>query len=110
VRAANDLGASILIILTESGTTGRLVAKYRPRVPIICVTDNICTANFLLLTRAILPLLVKSMVGSDQLIQMAMDYAKKIGVAKSGGVAIIVQGTLEGNPGNSNVLKVLPIM
>jgi len=110
VRAANDLGASILIILTESGTTGRLVAKYRPRVPIICVTDNICTANFLLLTRAVLPLLVTSMVGSDQLIQLAMDYAKKIGVAKSGNVAIIVQGTLEGNPGNSNVLKVLPIM
>jgi len=110
VRAANDLGASVIIVLTESGGTARLVAKYRPRVPIICVTNDQNTANFLLLTRATLPLLVTSMVGSDHLISVAMDHAKKAGFAKPGSSAVIIQGTLEGNPGNSNLLKVLPII
>jgi len=110
VRAANDLGASVIIVLTESGSTARLVAKYRPRVPIICVTNNQNTANFLLLTRATLPLLVTSMVGSDHLINVAMEHAKKAGFAKPGSSAVIIQGTLEGNPGNSNLLKVLPII
>jgi len=110
VRAANDLGASVIIVLTESGGTARLVAKYRPRVPIICVTNDQNTANFLLLTRATLPLLVTSMVGSDHLISVAMEHAKKAGFAKPGSSAVIIQGTLEGNPGNSNLLKVLPII
>jgi len=50
------------------------------------------------------------MVGSDQLIIEAMEHAKKIGIAKPGSLAVIIQGTLEGNPGNSNLLKVLPIV
>jgi len=110
VRAANDLSASVIITLTESGGTSRLIAKYRPRVPIICVTSSQETANFLLLSRATLPIVVPSMLGSDHLINEAMDYAKKLGISKPGSLAVIVQGTLEGNPGNSNLMKVLPIL
>jgi len=110
VRAANDLHASVIITLTESGSTARLVAKYRPRIPIICVTSSPDTAHFLLLSRATLPIVVSSMFGSDQLIATAMDHAKKLGIARSGTLAVIVQGTLEGNPGNSNLMKVLPIL
>jgi pyruvate kinase len=110
VRAANDLGASVIITLTESGSTARLVAKYRPRVPIICMTNDENTANFLQLSRATLPIIVPSMVGSDQLIRDAMQEAKNRGISKVGSLAVIVHGTLEGNPGNSNLLKVLPIL
>jgi pyruvate kinase len=109
VRAANDLGASVIIVLTESGSTARLVAKYRPRVPTVCVTHTHETANFLLCSRACLPVVVPSMVGSDHLIADAMDHSKKIGIAKSGTLAVVVQGTLEGQAGNSNILKVLSI-
>jgi pyruvate kinase len=109
VRAANDLGASVIITLTESGSTARLVAKYRPRVPIICMTNSTDTSSFLLCSRACLPVLVPSMVGSDNLISDAMEYAKKTGVAKSGSLAVVIQGTLEGQAGNSNILKVLSI-
>jgi len=110
VRAANDLAASVIVVLTESGQTARLVAKYRPRVPVICVTSSVDTANFMLLSRACLPMVVPSMLGSDQLISSAMEYAKKIGLSKPGNLAVVIQGTLEGNPGNSNTLKVLPIL
>jgi len=109
VRAANDLGASVIITLTESGSTARLVAKYRPRVPIICVTNAMETSSFLGCSRACLPVLVPSMVGSDQLILDAMEYAKKMGISKPGSLAVVIQGTLEGQTGNSNILKVLNI-
>lgn len=109
VRAANDLKASVIITLTESGSTARLVAKYRPRVPIICVTNSADTASFLICSRACLPIVVPSMLGSDHLIAEAMEYSKKIGVSKSGDLAVVVQGTLEGQAGNSNILKVLNI-
>ena len=35
--AALDLGASALITATKSGHTARMVAKYRPRAPIIAL-------------------------------------------------------------------------
>jgi len=109
VRAANDLGASVIIVLTESGSTARLVSKYRPRVPVLCVTNAEHTANFLLASRATVPVQVQSMVGSDKLILDAMEDCKKRGFAKAGSIAVIVQGTLEGLTGHSNILKVLTI-
>ncbi|KAF3335340.1 Pyruvate kinase [Carex littledalei] len=37
VRTANKAKASLIVVLTRGGTTARLVAKYRPRVPIMSV-------------------------------------------------------------------------
>jgi pyruvate kinase len=35
VAAASEQNASAIIVLSTSGNTGRLISKYRPRVPII---------------------------------------------------------------------------
>ncbi len=35
VAAANEQGASALLVLSTSGETARLISKYRPRVPIL---------------------------------------------------------------------------
>ena len=55
-------------------------------------------------------MLVDSMKVSEALIEQAMAFAKKLGISKEGSLAVVIQGTLEGNPGNSNLLKVLPIL
>lgn len=38
VKTAIDLGAAMVVVLTETGTTARLLAKYRPDVPILAFT------------------------------------------------------------------------
>ncbi len=38
VKTAIDMGAKMMVVLTESGTTARLVAKYRPEQPILVLT------------------------------------------------------------------------
>lgn len=35
VAAAQEQGASAILVLSTSGNTARLISKYRPRVPII---------------------------------------------------------------------------
>mgnify|MGYP002214556518 CR=1 FL=1 len=40
VKTAMDMNAKMLIVLTESGNTARLVAKYRPEQPILVLTPN----------------------------------------------------------------------
>jgi len=109
VRAANDLKAAVIVVITETGYSARLVCKYRPRVPVICITNSDSTANFLLCTRAAVPYVVPSIKGSEQLILQAMGKALGLGLAKSGSLVVVVQGVVEGVPGNSNSLKVLTI-
>jgi len=45
VAASARCQASAIIVLTNSGTTARLVSKYKPRCPIIMVTKNAQTAR-----------------------------------------------------------------
>ncbi len=37
VRAADKLGAALIIVFTGTGRTARIVAKYRPPVPVLAV-------------------------------------------------------------------------
>jgi len=109
VRASIDLNASLIITITETGTTSRLVCKYRPKVPVFCVTNSQYTAHFLLLSRGAIPFVVPSLSGTDHLVNEAMEKAKTLNLCKSGSLVIVVAGTLEGVPGNSNSLKVLTV-
>lgn len=45
VKTAIDLDASMVVVLTETGTTARLLAKYRPNMPILAFTAAPDTAR-----------------------------------------------------------------
>jgi len=109
VRVANDLSASIILVITETGSSARLVCKYRPSVPVLCITNSKSTANFILLTRGTIPFVVSNIKGSDQLILQGMGKALGLGLAKSGSLVVVIHGVIEGVSGNSNSLKVLAI-
>jgi pyruvate kinase len=56
VRVANDLEADLILTISETGRTTRLICKYRPRVPVVCITNSAATANYLVFVRAAIPL------------------------------------------------------
>jgi hypothetical protein len=60
VRACNDLGAALVIVISETGYTARLCAKYRPHVPVICVTSNSDVATYLTLSRGVIPIVCRT--------------------------------------------------
>lgn len=55
VNAAHEQGAKAIIVLTRSGNSARLIAKYRPSVPIIVITRNPQTARQVHLNRGCFP-------------------------------------------------------
>lgn len=109
VKASYDLKAALIICLTESGNTARLVAKYRPAVPILTITANEHVAKQALAVRGLFPLLVGSMVGTDSLIHRAMMAAQKLEMCQIGDYVVITSGVTEAVSGATNMLKIVQV-
>jgi len=109
VKAATDLKAALIICLTESGNTARLVAKYRPHASILTITANEQVARQCLAVRGLFPLLVGSMVGTDSLIHRAVMAAQKLEMCKIGDYVVITSGVKEAVTGATNMLKVIQV-
>jgi pyruvate kinase len=59
---ASRIGADVIATLTASGRTARLVAKYRPRQPILAASYRVETYRRLALVRDVTPMVVPSSV------------------------------------------------
>nr|AIT70046.1 pyruvate kinase [Campylaephora kondoi] len=107
VKTAYDLNAAMILCLTETGNTAKLVCKYRPTSPVICVTSNESTARNLLLYRGAFPFVVGSMVGTESLIARVLNRCTKAGLCKKGDLVVLVSGMREGVSGGTNILRVI---
>jgi len=109
VATAIDLQASLIITLTETGLTSRLVCKYRPPMPVICITTWHHTVQQLMVTRGTYPILVESLIGTDGIVERALQQSLDRGIIKKGDRIIVISGIMEGVPGKTNGLKVLTV-
>jgi len=111
VRSANDLKAALIIVLTETGGTGRMVCKYRPRVPVLVITEHERTAEYLMFTRGTVPLVLPKDAkgGETKRVSQGMEWAKQRGLCKSGDLVVVTLGVVEGVSGASNSFKILTV-
>jgi len=110
---SSDIGA--IFVLTTSGTTTRLVSKYRPRCPIITVTRSSHTARTSHLYRGSYPLVYETdraqgewQEDVDARILWAMDQARSMGLVKAGMNVIAIQGWKQGM-GSTNTMRILTV-
>merc|ERR1740122_834964 len=114
VQASYGVRAAAIISLTTSGTTARMLAKYRPNCPIVSVTRFPQVARQLQLHRGVIPLLYKDERAEDwskdvdERVQYGVDYGKKYGFIKSGQQVICVTGWRQG-AGSSNTVRILKV-
>jgi pyruvate kinase len=108
VKTSWDLNSSLIIALTESGSTSRLVSKYRPHVAILCVTPHAKVARQALVSRGIIPFLCEKFNGSnnEKQMQVAIEWAKEKGLILEGEIVVIVAGVVEGVQGSTNMMRV----
>merc|ERR1719247_836818 len=108
--ATIDASCTLIVVLTETGSTARLVAKYRPRVPILAITASQTTVRQLGVVRGVIPVLTASFVGTDSVITKALKHAVQDGMCKTGDQVVAVHGTQEESAGHSNLLKVVTVL
>eukprot|EP00744_Colponema_vietnamica_P001568 GILI01002586.1.p1 GENE.GILI01002586.1~~GILI01002586.1.p1 ORF type:complete len:529 (+),score=205.88 GILI01002586.1:236-1588(+) len=109
VKTALDMEVKLILVLTETGYSARMVAKYRPVQPILALSASESAIRQLQVTRGTLGLRVPSFQGTDMLIRNALNSAKQMGLCDSGDVVVAVHGMREEVPGHSNLLKIIHV-
>ncbi|MCJ7509060.1 MAG: pyruvate kinase [candidate division Zixibacteria bacterium] len=103
---AYDLKAKAIMTCTVSGSTSRMVSKYRPSVPVLALTPKADTARRLSLVWGVYPVLVKELRDADDIIKKSMSIAKQMRLAKSGDVFVITAGVPIAASGTTNLIKI----
>ena len=107
VSAAMDLGAAAIVTVTKSGTTARMISRYRPECPIISCTTSEVICRQMALSWGVIPLMCEeTMTNTDDLIHLAVEKAVEAGLLKNGDLAVITAGVPLGVSGTTNLMKV----
>lgn len=105
-RSVLHTGAKAIVAFSESGYTGRMVARYRPRVPILVLTPSKETFGKSLITYGCTPVLV----GRIRTLADAQKFARKAlvvrGLAEKGDTFVLGAGIPFGKPGATNLMLV----
>merc|ERR1711990_516203 len=109
VKTTVDSNVKLIVALTETGSTARIIAKYRPKCPILSITASDSTARQLLTARGVVVVLTASFVGTDSVITKALAHAKALGIVKKDDSVVAVHGTKEECPGHSNLMKMVVV-
>ncbi|KAI3984641.1 hypothetical protein MKX01_004004 [Papaver californicum] len=124
VRAAIKTKASVIIVFTSTGKAARLIAKYRPTMPVISVVVPRLITNQLkwtftgafearqsLIVRNLFPMLADprhpadSTSGSNEtVLKVALEHGKASGVIKSHDRVVVCQKV-----GDSSVVKIIEL-
>jgi pyruvate kinase len=106
VTTAHDLSASAIVTVTKSGTTARMISKFRPYTPIVGATTDKKVYRQLVLSWGVIPVLCDEKKNTDALFDHAVEVSVKAGILKKGNIAVITAGIPLGISGTTNMLKV----
>jgi len=114
VLASYKCRASAIVVLTTSGKTAHILAKYRPLCPILAVTRFDQVARKMQLYRGILPMLYEEerkgdwSADVDDRVQFAVDFGKKNKFISAGDNIVVITGWRQGS-GSSNTARILTV-
>lgn len=109
-RAAVAVGDSVqatnLIAFTETGSTARLIARHRSRIPLLAFTPNPDVRRKLSLVWGVETFLAPQVDHTDEMVQQVDTALLAIGKARTGERVVIVAGVPPGVPGTTNGMRV----
>lgn len=103
---AADLGAAAIITSTTSGSTARMVARHRPKTPIIAVSPSLESLRKLQLIRGVTTIFCECSSTMDEQIDTTTKVVRQAGLVQNGDLVIITAGMPIGTMGSTNMLKV----
>ena len=103
---AYDLNAKAIIVVTKSGTSARMISRYRPSCNIIgCgMVERVCRQ--LNLSWGVTPVLLEEKQDVFELFDYAVEESREKKLVEDGDICVITSGVPMGMTGTTNMLKV----
>ena len=105
-RAARDADAAAIVVFTSSGSSARLISRYRPPVPIYAITQRDTVARQLAVAYGVTPVLAPEVESTDQMLEQMDRLLLESGYVKFGQPVVFVAGQPIGRPGTTNLMKI----
>ena len=108
-HAAEELHMKVIAVFTESGSSARLVSKYRPRAPIVAFSPVQEARRRLSLLWGVLPRTIARVHDIDQLAKAAEARLTEEKLVKRGDIVGVIAGTPLGTTGSTNLMRLIRI-
>ena len=104
-RAGRYLGVAAIAVFTASGSTARLISRFRPPVPIYAFTPFEESARQLSMIYGVIPIVVPTATSTDEMLLQMDQELQRRGYLKPNDQVVFVSGQPIGVVGSTNMLK-----
>jgi pyruvate kinase len=106
VTTAHDLNAKMILTVTTSGKTARMISRYRPDCQILGCTTDAVVCRQLNMAWGVTPLLIAVEHDTFELFDHAIQAVEDAGYLMDGELAVLTAGVPLGISGTTNIIKV----
>lgn len=103
---SEDLNLRAIVVFTQSGSSARLVSKFRPRVPVFAFSPIPEILRRTALYWGVIPIGMSHVKTTERMVEGAAARLRAAGAVKSGDLIAVVAGTPLARRGTTNFLKV----
>jgi pyruvate kinase len=104
-NASGSLGLDTIVAFTESGSTARLLSKYRPRARIVAFTPEERTFRRMALFWGVQPVMFHRLGSTDEMVREASRHLVELGICRPGDAVVIVAGVPPNQRHSTNLMK-----
>ena len=105
VDTADRLGIATIVAFTESGTTARLLAKYRPHAHIFAFTPDISSYRRMAMYGGVTPIQLERVRSTDEMILAAEKELLRRDLVQHGEGLVMVAGVPPNQRASTNLMK-----
>ncbi len=104
-QAARMAGVAAIVVFTASGSSARLVSRFRPPVPIVAFTPSEAVARSLCIVYGVKPVIAPEVTSTDEMMAQMDRTLLERGWIKPRESVVFVAGQPIGRSGTTNLMK-----
>ena len=103
---AMDIGADAILTVSKSGTTAKLVSRFRPGTTVVALLMEPQVQRQMALYWGVVPLTMPQASSTDELVEFAVQAAESADIIHQGDLVVVTAGVPVGVSGTTNMIRV----
>ncbi len=105
-HAARSAKVAAIVVFTRTGSSARLISRYRPPVRIYAVTPSEQTARTLSVCYGVIPVILPEVGSTDEMLGQMDRMLIERELCRKGDMVVFVAGQPVGHAGSTNIIKI----